>query len=444
MRRLPGLRVFRILVSCCVVLCLVIASTPAGAEETSTTIIIDHQPDPTKVTINGKALQDGMTLRVPVGKVTFRVENTDTAVYDYKITTEAIDAPEAKAVQTFLAALGPYLTDIGAEAGAAQSDPELKLKLKELDKLLLDLRSLGLATLQTYRNVELGSSTLQDGQLAARAQVQSSGFAYTDHLDAADKLHGIYSEIAHLVADPTIPPKLAEAAKKALAESDKALQLAYNVETLVRNLLEAENYWEKGKYSITLQKGRKVTLQISKKKIAEVARLARRPEIDVTLKVLPDWAWKPAVGLSLLYADGAAYPGFGTKEIKESSMGAGDGGFMITEGEVSDERFTYGLTLSLTREGWCYREKTSCTWIDLTVNPSDDVKALGAGLSHSWGVLRVGVGALWTKHKELGDGLSLGQLLPSKDDLVTRETYGGAEFYISFSVSGWQPFVADD
>ena len=46
---------------------------------------------------------------------------------------------------------------------------------------------------------------------------------------------------------------------------------------------------------------------------------------------------------------------------------------------------------------------------------------------------------MWTRHSIL-DGQSEGDLLPYPEALRTRSTFGDSEWYVSFAISGWEPF----
>ena len=137
------------------------------------------------------------------------------------------------------------------------------------------------------------------------------------------------------------------------------------------------------------------------------------------------------------------YPTFGTSKTTVTEDGKEVERFRIVEKELEDRRFTYGLTLALTNHRFCTGNGASCGWLDLTVNPSDDVKAFGLGLAWNWHRLRLGAGALWTKHSNLENDLAVDDLLAAEGDLKTGTTYDDPEFYVSFSVIGWQPFVAE-
>jgi hypothetical protein len=58
--------------------------------------------------------------------------------------------------------------------------------------------------------------------------------------------------------------------------------------------------------------------------------------------------------------------------------------------------------------------------------PSSD-RALGVGPALGWKALKLGVGALWTRHET-----------PAGD-----QTYGSPKLYLSLSVTGWEPFKAE-
>ena len=261
-----------------------------------------------------------------------------------------------------------------------------------------------------------------------------------DRLRALSRIERALERAEETLADV---PKLLASARKALEESGEVIEQVRTLERLLIDGVKASSTWRAPGFPVTLQKGRKVTLKITPRPVASIAAAGRLPTVATSFTLQPVWPFQPAVGLLLLYAEGATFSEFGTAKRTVTVDGAEAERFEIVEKEIEDHRFEYGLTLSLTREQRCWNDGRNCPWLDLTVNPSDDVRALGAGLSVNFGRLRIGAGAVWTKHDSLEEGLALGDLLGAEGDLKTGESYDDPDFYVSFSVTGWQPFVSD-
>jgi len=492
-------------------------------------------------TAEWKPLPAGGTLRVPSGKTAVEVIETNTAVFDYALTSEAVDAPEAKRLDAFLKKFGPYLTDVlstelrlrGEEFERAMPEgtlapladdleaffnriatvaavvpgaiENLEEALRNLNAKLDEIRVLEKQVLRAYGNDEaedlqkaiegicadekacrdLIRSHLTDllakyddieAKLAAarkaeaairpllqqardmldeRAQAraaeveeaQRQGKQLPASTPAQKKAEEALAKIRALIpkvqANLDELPKLFATAREALDDSTDVLEKVRILERLLFDGLEACSTWTSPRFPITLQKGRKVTLKITPRPVASLAAAGHLPSVATDFTLQPIWPVQPAVGLSLLYAEGATFSEFGTAKRTVTVDGAEVERFEIVEKEIEDHRFEYGLTLSLTREQRCWNDGRNCPWLDLTVNPSDNVRALGAGLSVNFGRLRVGAGAVWTKHDTLEGGLALGDLLAAEGDLKTGESYDNPDFYVAFSVTGWQPFVSD-
>ena len=393
-----------------------------------------------------KALAGGSTIRVPHGKTEVIVVDTNTALYDFLLSSEPVDSPEAQQLNAFLKAFGPYVIEVAQVAitlraeGVSKPDEKAKSLKDALDRLnfAIDehLRKHRLQVLRAY-----GTTTAADLSAAAADICASEAKCRTLFADSIETLLEAY-EAVHAA----IPNGQADlpTARKALDEAGEVLQQVRTLERLVLAGLAAKSFWRSPPFPVTLEKGRKVTLKIVPKPIAALAARGDLPAVDTAFTLQPDWAIRPALGLSLLYAEDAVFPELGTaKRTTTGDDGEEVEAFEIVEGDLEDDRFTYGLTLGLTHRALCRADGRRCPWLDLTLNPSDDVRALGAGLSWNWGRLKLGAGALWTKHEVLRDGLRVGDLLAAEGDLETRDSYGKPELYVLFSVIGWQPFVPE-
>lgn len=77
----------------------------------------------------------------------------------------------------------------------------------------------------------------------------------------------------------------------------------------------------------------------------------------------------------------------------------------------------------------------------LHLNPTDDVRSLGAGVALAAGLVQLSTGALWMRHEVLAEGLRVGDVLAQETDLRTRETYGAPRWFIGLSLVGMPPFL---
>lgn len=221
-------------------------------------------------------------------------------------------------------------------------------------------------------------------------------------------------------------------------EREKILRDTAAVEAFGWKLLQSKTFWQSLKpIKLDFDTGQKLTVAVKRSDEARLARAkTKKKPFETTVKLLPDNFVRPAVSLALLYADKAEFSEFGTKKIDE-------GLFEVVEKDRVDRRAAYALGLSLTFRGLDQRDQGGhfAYWpVELYVNPSDSDRALGVGQAVSWKFLKLSVGVLWTRHKELGDGLALGDLLAAEGALKTRDSYGSPEFYFGISVTGWAPF----
>jgi hypothetical protein len=177
-----------------------------------------------------------------------------------------------------------------------------------------------------------------------------------------------------------------------------------------------------------------LTVTASRKKDPELARVdSERKPFDQKVKLLPNRAWRPQVGIALLYTDAATYPEYGTQKNGDQ--------FEVVVKDTIDRRASYGLGLAMTFRGLDRRIDGGWTlWpVEVLFNPSDSDRAVAAGFAVSWKAIKLSAGTIWNRRKVL-DGIDTGQLLPTSDALVLRDSYGSPEFYIGVSVVGWAPF----
>jgi hypothetical protein len=225
------------------------------------------------------------------------------------------------------------------------------------------------------------------------------------------------------------------AAKKARDDAPTVNAAAGEVETLAKRVIEARDTWCSEPIEISAMVGKEVSVEVTAQTDPE---LGHRPPLRFHATLLPNWPVRPALGLTLLGSPDSRFPQYVTKE---AGMG-----FQIVQSGEQDSRFTYGLTLATTWQGLDRRDERNKRWAiwfpEVTINPSDDVRAfgLGAGVSF-WKILKIGGGILWTKHKVLV-GQSPGDILPTADALRLRDAYGKPDkWYVGISLIGWPPFV---
>lgn len=514
----------------CIALALLLAvSIPTNraiAEECKANLlVIDHKTGAARF-LDGD-FGSGDDIRVPIKvPVVVKVENTNTALYDFQIGTEKFEAEEIGALRGFLKNLGPYFVELGREAlkGRGEIDTELKhafvvgvpeeakvplaVRLQELkeklEKEIDDLRdALTGVNASLFGPKGIVNTELQAQQiLAAMADGDNEPKAIQDLLPRfrtakaePDKdcccqppprrrrllaveeltealqeltnlnLDGIEMEISELDAEAeqlgkeitAKAPKdedlketftafraalkrsaaMVDSARKALGDSGKLIASARSVERFAARIVDAQPEWCSEKIGISAAKGRSIKVTITPR--ADPEGLAPRPKVEFEAALHPDWLIRPAVGLGLMWAKDARYPQFATKEeiVEEKKKHR-----IIRSGE-QDATWDYGLTLGTTWRGLDWRDDWGgALWLpELTVNPSDNVRAMGVGVGFSLlKIVKLGAGVLWTRHTVL-DGRSVGDLLDDPAELRVRNSYGKGKLYFSFSLVGWPPFL---
>lgn len=223
-------------------------------------------------------------------------------------------------------------------------------------------------------------------------------------------------------------------AKKALEKTDKMLASAYAVERLAAKTIKAVPTWTSpDTVQVSWDKGRKLTIEVTKGDVDETARLADRRPLTFTTTVQPDWVVRPAVDLNVAYVPKANYQTFEAQEIGEEKRVAA---------QNRDVRFTYLLGLALTWRRFDGRRTSGwALWApEFVLNPSSDDRGFGVGMGLSYRVFKVSFGALWTKHQK-SNGLSEGDLISAEHPLTITETYGKPRLYLGFTVRGWLPYA---
>jgi hypothetical protein len=228
--------------------------------------------------------------------------------------------------------------------------------------------------------------------------------------------------------------KVVASSRQALADGGSLVDAALAVEKLAKRVLGATSVWCSDPIEISLLVGKEIHIKVTPRTDPE---LAHRPPLAFHVTLLPEWFVHLALGLTFLDSPHSRFSVYAAK-----NPGAG---FEVAQSDEQDSRFTFGLTLAAT---WPFfdrrdeRNKRWAIWIpEITVNPSDNVRAFALGAGFSWKILKVGGGILWTRHKVLV-GQSPGQSLPTEDALRVRDAYGKPhKWYVGISLIGWPPFV---
>lgn len=431
---------------------------------------IDHANAIMKV--NGKIV-DADTVRVPSSdSIEVDVINTNTALYEYKLTGEKVDVKDVASLQDFTKALGPYLVDIPSTLlkrdkpigfipmaeTEIKSDPQLdelrvkgakmKGELTALNELvygndgIMQLRMEVLAALSRMAKNERIADVITDvsGRLDARCRGRALSSGLLDRYPSLRKAVVAFEAALAAASDKLSDPdrtqfaKVLDQGRKALDDYDKILAAAYTVEALGVSVLDAKNTWTiKRKPGITWKAGRAVSVAITQKKTPELARLAKA-DTTYSVVIMPKWRFRTSVGLALMYTPAATFPTY--KAVKAGDV------YTITElsAEGQDLRLNYGLVLGMSFCNDGNDDLGLAFWTpEITINPSEGVKSIGVGVGLSYNIFKFGTGVQWTRHKVL-DGKRVDETI-SDAEIPLRDEYSNPQFYVSLSVIGWQPFV---
>lgn len=430
---------------------------PGIGMATDGVLVVDHKGG--TATLDGKTHKSGDEVRIRGGRVKIRVENTNTALYAYSLKGEKVAAPEIETLNSFFENLKPYSLELGKEALSKKPESAAEGKARELITAIdgqvngkEGVRNTALAAISILEDVNRGVLTVEKGSenaceaLLSRFEGGSNcppgtGAESAEHLKAVGeltrKLRSLSENAAELHAQSPEPPaQLLKAVDGLLEDAEKITAAAYHAQALAVAVIHARSVWESEDQEITWDEGKSLTLTIAAKKTPELARLARLGDLQLKITVLADWLVRPAVGLSFLYSPNSSFPTY--------AAAGKDADLHVRAAGTNDQRFQWGLALSMTWRGLDWRKGSGwAVWFpELTVNPSSDVKAVAVGAGVSWKFVKLGGGVMWTRHAAL-DGLRAGDPLTTKDDLRTTDAYGRPNGYVSLSLVGWQPFVPD-
>lgn len=457
-------------------------SIPASAQQ-DIQIYLQHATRTVKVQVGDAPTQTigrGEAVRIPSGHpAKVSLVNSNSALYSCKITQEPIAVPELDTLKKFLSAAGGYLPLVargiaGAGGPGIPAITTLDQAARAVEDQLAVLDSLvdGSTGLQRARRKVVTSLSLMrltpdsvDPTVPSnlRQWFQDSGRcadANCSHLTYPAELLAAFDALQLKVqelkranmrakpleaqAQPDDRPRITEslqaasdllaAADRALTSSQATLHDTYAFERLAVRTMTASSTVPCDVVDVSWDQGKRLTFNISPIAGDELEPIATRESYEYKLDVLPRWKIRPTLGLTFLAAPHANHPKYSASQA--------DTGFKIVENGSQDSRFTYGLTLGLTYGPLDQRTTSGwAMWLpELTVNPLDDVKAVGIGAGISYGVVKLGFGRLFTRHTVL-DGQRVGDIIQTADELRTRDTFGHGEWYVGISLIGLPPFV---
>ena len=443
------------------------------------TLVIDHTER--KARFQNAVVEDGDQIRMrSPHNVVVQVKNSNSALYECQVSATKTSTPELDATLGFMKALGPYLIEgavmragkqvslyslpqaVSGTGHISDKAREIENVLVGIDEILFDPTGLHplfartaheldrMRLLESHQSIDLTSyrdfaklTCVMNGtecrELRAVRQLASA-------LDSLGKIHGPFAEMAKNSANDTLK-ELAARSASALADADGMLGLAYLVERMVQRTLSATKTFScSPRINLSLFSGRDATVTLSASSVSEIARVASSSVIvrgstaePYALKVSarPDWLIRPTLGLSFVAVPDGEYPKFGTKTINDTTH-------KIRTAGSTDARFTYGLVLATTWRFLDWRDKkfpAAFYLPELTVNPSNDIKAAGIGIGVSLSRVKFGFGYAVTKHSVLANGQQLDATLRDPEELSVRDAYGKRKFYWSVSLIGLPPFL---
>jgi hypothetical protein len=468
-------------------LALLLAGRPAEAQ--TARLVVDHAAGTVALEQAGRRVPvaPGGVVAVRGGAVEVAVEHTRTPFYTYAVSTGALTHPDRDVLYGFLGKTSGMAVDLlttqfrprtradgGIRAlefqpGEATEPAALRRRLhteasamqghfRRLQGLLFRGEEARLGLQQVHIRLLAGLGRMARGDADPDAVAEAlwrdlgpgfSGAARQDpgHLLLVPTLLDTYQALdveaasLHWTAG-------ALAALRALTPPDSALAAAHlrqadayllgaaeqvaraaEVERMAARALAASAAW-RAPEPVALPYGgsQKVTIYVQPDPSAGQAAGAPPVAVEVTLE--RRWPVRPALGPSLLYVPGALYPSaFGTEAV--------EGGFAVVGTDERDARFQWALTLSLTPA--VFERGPLALSGQLHLNPSESVRALGAGAALSYAFVQLSAGALWTKHTVL-DGLAVGDVVAEGAALPTRQSYGAPRLYVGLSLRGVPPF----
>lgn len=409
----------------------------------------------------GREVASGKRVRLRTSRrLIISVHNSNRALYAYDLKLRDVESDEIATLKAAAKGFGPTIPDFlttvvrdtksvsvlpfdrlakdlekvrGLLAKSEAAETLVRLSIRDMEALEADYSSSTTPEDISTRLTELQKivKTLQYTIVDEHGFfVRTDGsFLLVLRKEVRDAMAALAESYAHLnEAAETKDADTIEAAREVLDSKKEIAEALSNLQTLGANALTADQPYEFPPISVTLETGKSLLVTVTRRESSDESADLARNHLEFSLTVLPDWVIRPALGLSLLYSPESSFPTF---EARETSQGD-----QFFESGEQDRQFTYGLVLGVTYRAIDWRDRKSqlAVWpIELTVNPSDDVKAFGLGTAVSWNMVKLGVGGLWTKH-----AVTVGT-----PPVKTRDTYGDSKLYISLSIFGWPPFVPE-
>ncbi len=395
---------------------------------------------------------------------TIELSNTNSALYRCTVADTETSVPALDSLKSFLKVLGPYATDLSSAfgtRGAAQgrlletarpadsASIALRDLLEELhgDAGVYQARALALSVLDSVRTSAFDTLRLRNALDGGRfcndqdCTRLKPVVAVTRSLGRLDRAVQHLQELVNkLENDPAVSRDtvarynaLLVEVRKPLDDESTILDFAYDTERLYLAAWRATPTVACKSLSIAWNTGRDFTIDVVPASSPLLARIATDEPFTFKARLLPHWALRPTLGISLLYADDAVYRKFGS-----AKFGASDSVAVISTG-TDDQRLNYAVMLSLIAYENAH-SGFSIAPVEILANPIDQLKSIGVGAGIGYRLLRLGVGYVWFKHSEL-DAQTIGQHLSTADELATTDTYHSGKMYVSVSVTGVPPFV---
>jgi hypothetical protein len=345
-----------------------------------------------------RRVEPGDTLAVPAGvPVVVQVTDTNTALSQYSLTAEKGDAPQLVPLNRFLSALAPYFVDVPSAQTKAlgQDESQPSPALRDIDDAVFGPAGVHL----TYLAIEDALRKMSKGPDAILGAAELLKASLAPGWDTnVDRLLRAYARLGSTAAE-----------RKALKDSAGVLEAARRVEALAKAVLSARPEYRFPPFDLAWNESRSLKLRAAPTRDSTLSDFATLPARDADVKLAPLWPLDVGLGASLLFSPDSTWQG---------------------PSGIQDGRFTWGLTLSLAPRALTpasLRANGWALWLpELTLNPSTSDRALGLGAAVGWKALKLGAGALWTRHET-----------PAGD-----QTYGSPKPYVSLSVTGWEPFKA--
>lgn len=445
-------------------LCAVLHAAGAAAQQ-SEAIVIDHQKRTASLTgASQRVIESEGEVRIRRGTdIPVRIDNTNSALYTCTLTQSRAPVPEVEQTKSFLTAFGSYLTTGGLldaltrkslfsppASGVTPVDSRLQgaveavqMRLSAIQGVVARMNDDRLRTLASLQRMSAPGASVSGeatdlrrqlgceiGACGPRPYIQATIYGLGELIPAAANLE----QSLRASPNPTeVASQTAEDARKVVESADAIVAAAYATDRLVRIVSGAQPSIDCEHVKVSGTAGRTMVITVAPRALPETQRIADRTPMEFKATALPRRRVTPVVSVALIAAPAARFTKFGTVPAP------GDSAEIIETG-TQDSRFTYGLTLGARLPRFGPGDDFAIYPVELTVNPTDDVKAIGFGTAASYKAVKLGVGMLWTRHSVL-DAQSVGDRLRHSAFLRTEDRYDSKP-YLSFTVVGWPPFLS--